>query len=115
MNTQAVFHSSDSKYCYAIDEKTIEVFLRTSAEDLFEDVSIVYGNKYDYYIKQIKIPMIARFCDGTFQYYYAKIKLEDVRFVYVFQLTENGKTFWFCEDGIVEAYDFLPDSVYQQL
>ena len=106
MNKHAVFHSSDSKYCYAIDEKTIEVFLRTSAEDLFENVSIVYGNKYDYYIKQVKCPMTPRFCDGTFRYYYAKLKLTDVRFVYVFELTEKGKTSWFCEDGIVDAYDF---------
>ena len=106
MNKQAVFHSSDSKYCYAIDEKTIEVFLRTSAEDLFENVSIVYGNKYDYYIKQVKCPMTPRFCDGAFRYYYAKLQLTDVRFVYVFELTEKGKTSWFCEDGIVDAYDF---------
>ena len=106
MNKHAVFHSSDSKYCYAIDEKTIEVFLRTSAEDLFENVSIVYGNKYDYYIKQVKCPMTPRFCDGTFRYYYAKLKLTDVRFVYVFELTEKGKTSWFCGDGIVDAYDF---------
>ena len=106
MNKHAVFHSSDSKYCYAIDEKTIEVFLRTSAEDLYDDVSIVYGNKYDYYIEQNKHPMTVAFCDGTFKYYYAKLKLTDVRFVYVFELTEKGKTFWFCEDGIVEQYDF---------
>ena len=106
MNIHAVFHSSDSKYCYAIDEKTIEVILRTSAEDLFEDVSIVYGNKYDYYIKQTRLSMTPRFCDGTFRYYYAKLKLTDVRFVYVFELTEKGKSSWFCEDGIVDAYDF---------
>ena len=106
MNKHAVFHSSDSKYCYAIDEKTIEVFLRTSAEDLFENVSIVYGNKYDYYINQTRLSMTPRFCDGTFRYYYAKLELEDVRFVYVFELTEKGKTSWFCEDGIIDAYDF---------
>lgn len=106
MNKQAVFHSSDSKFCYATDEKTVEVYLRVSADDLFDDITLIYGNKYDYSLKQSDCPMTEAFCDGIFRYYYAKLQLEDVRFVYIFSLKEQGKTFFFCEDGVVEHYDF---------
>ena len=84
MNKQAILHIQDSQYAYALNAHTIQVTLRTAAGDSFERVGIIYGNKYDYYIRQKRAPLEKRFSDGTFDYYTAKIKVRDVRFVYIF-------------------------------
>ena len=52
VNFRAILHLQDSRYCYALDEKTVRVMLRVSSEDNFDGIKIIYGNKYDYYLVQ---------------------------------------------------------------
>lgn len=106
MNYKAILHLQDSQYCYATGEKTVQIMLRTSSDDKFDAVSLIYGNKYDYYLKQKKVKLEKSFTDRDFDYYTVTLDLDDVRFVYVFTLTYNGKTYYFSEDGITETYDF---------
>ncbi len=106
MNKQAILHIQDSQYAYALDAHTIQVTLRTAAGDSFERVGIIYGNKYDYYIKQKRAPLEKRFSDGTFDYYTAAVRVRDVRFVYIFELMDEGKVYYFSEDGVTETYDY---------
>lgn len=106
MNKQAILHIPDSNYCYAVNENTVELLLRTDKNDEFTAVNVVYGNKYDYYLKQQKAAMTLRFSDDSFNYYFIRLTLEDVRFVYVFQLICGENCYYFSEDGITESYNF---------
>ncbi len=106
MNRKAILHVQDSQFCYALDENTVELRLRVDKEDVFDSVNVIYGSKYDFYHKQLVSPLAERFCDGNFRWYCCTLKLEDVRFVYVFELVEQGKSYYFSEDGLTESYDF---------
>lgn len=106
MNKKAILHVADSNYCYAINNNTVEILLRTDKDDKFDEVSVIYGNKYDYYKKQLQAQMKLRFTDEFFNYYFLRLQLADVRFVYIFKLTQGQTTVYFCEDGVVENYDF---------
>lgn len=106
MNKKAILHVADSNYCYAINNDTVEILLRTDRDDKFDEVNVIYGNKYDYYKKQLQAQMKLRFTDEFFNYYFLRLQLADVRFVYIFKLTQGQTTVYFCEDGVVENYDF---------
>ncbi len=106
MNFKAILHLEDSVYCYALDERTVRVMLRVDPEDVFEKITLVYGNKYDYYLVQESEEMRRTFSCSSFDYYTATVRLKDVRFVYVFRLECGGKTYYFSEDGVSEGYDF---------
>lgn len=106
MNKKAILHVADSNYCYAINNNTVEILLRTDKDDKFDEVNVIYGNKYDYYKKQLQAQMKLRFTDENFNYYFLRLQLADVRFVYIFKLTQGQTTVYFCEDGVVENYDF---------
>ena len=106
MNRQAILHIPDSQYCYALACDRVELRLRTSSEDVFSEVDVVYGNKYDYHLKRERAVMQKQFSDGTFDYYFVRLSLKDVRFVYVFELHEREKIYYVSEDGVSESYDF---------
>ena len=46
MNKQAIYHEGDSNLCYPIDKNTITLRLRVAKEDVFDEIKVVYGNKY---------------------------------------------------------------------
>lgn len=106
MNYRAILHIQNSQYCYAVNKDTVEIMLRVSAEDDFERVSLIYGNKYDYYLVQKRAELSKSFTDGVFDYYSLTLSLSDVRFVYVFELKYQGKIYYFSEDGLSEKYDY---------
>lgn len=106
MNRKAIWHIADSNFCYAIDEKTVELLLRVDSSDRFDEVNVIYGNKYDYYLKQITKPMSVRFIDKSYNYYFIRLPLDDVRLVYIFELKSGEEHIYFCEDGAVDTYDF---------
>ncbi len=106
MNYKAILHIQDSQFCYALDEKTVELRLRTDKEDKFDAVKVVYGNKYDYYLKQNTEALEKSFTDANFNWYTVKLRLEDVRLVYIFQLDFNGKIYYYSADGVTDTYDY---------
>ncbi len=106
MNYKAILHVQDSQYCYALDDNTVELRLRVDKADKFDCVNVIYGNKYDFYLKRQTAPLEVRFGDADYDWYCCTLSLGDVRFVYVFELTYNGKKYYFSEDGLTENYDF---------
>ncbi len=44
--------------------------------------------------------------DGVYDYYSVKITLSDPRLAYVFEFTVAGRSYYYCEAGIKEDYDF---------
>lgn len=106
MNYRAILHIQDSQYCYASDLKTIELMLRVSSEDEFDEISVIYGKKYDFYLVRQSTLMSKTYTDGVYDYYTVTIRPEDVRFVYVFRLIYKGEEYFFYEDGIAKSYDY---------
>ena len=106
MNKHAIYHRSESNFCFAIDEKTVVLRVRFAKGDKIENLSVLYNSKYDIAKIQLRAEMSFLCCDGSHDYYAATLKLSDPRLAYVFEFSADGKNYYFCEAGVKEAYDF---------
>lgn len=106
MNKYAIFHKPESNYAYAATFDTIVVTLRVARNDRFERVEILYNNKYEFTKRRYISEMQRCADDGVFAYFRTEIVLSDLRFAYIFRITEKGKVYYFSEDGLSENYDF---------
>lgn len=106
MKKEAIYHKSESNYSFPISKNEVILRLRVSRNDFFDDVKVIYGMKYDFHQKQNTISMNEKYKDKLFKYYEVKIQIDDVRLVYLFSLETEEKIYYFCEDGIVDTYDF---------
>lgn len=106
MNEYAMQHITESKYCFAIDSNTVRLRLRVDKNDEPEKVEVVYGGKYTFALERKAVLMRRAYTDRLFAWYTAQIKLDDLRFVYVFKITQNGKVKYFSEDGLTDIFDF---------
>lgn len=106
MNEYAIYHKPESNFAYALNGNEVAVILKVAADDKFDGVEILYNNKYDFTKKRSAAPLLRYAEDGLFAYYRADIRLPDARLAYIFRITENGKVFYFSEEGLSENYDF---------
>ncbi len=106
MNEYAMLHIPDSRYCFAVGEKELVIRLRVSKEDRGANIFLLHECKYDFYQKRNRLKMEPKYTDRLFDYYEVRLALSDVRFAYIFQIEEDGKTYYYSEDGLTEHYDF---------
>ena len=106
MNKYAILHIPDSRYCFATGEKELVLRLRMSREDDGKKVWLVYAQKYDFTMKRNKTQMQVCYRDKLYSYYEIKLVLKDVRFAYLFEIEDNGKIYYFSEDGVTTSYCF---------
>lgn len=106
MNEYALFHKTESNYCYPTSGNEITIRLRTSNKDNISKIYLVYGCKYDFYCVQHQKEMELRYVDKLFNYYEVHLKLKDVRLTYIFKILSENKTYYFSEDGLTTTYDF---------
>lgn len=106
MNKYAVFHRPESNFAYAVAGNRLKIVLRVAAADKPDKVELLYNNKYDFTKKRYICQMQRYVTDGIFGYYSAEITLSDARFAYIFQITENGKVYYYSEEGLSESYEF---------
>lgn len=106
MNKYAIFHRPESNFAYAAAGNRLTIVLRVAANDKPEKVEILYNNKYRFTKRRSALPMQRCAEDGVFAYYRADVELSDPRFAYVFRITENGKVFYYSEEGLKEDYQF---------
>lgn len=106
MNEQAILHIPDSKYCFATGPKQVVLRLRVAKEDIFEKIEVVYACKYEIMSVRYSQVMEKKYTDRLFDFYEITLNVEDVRLAYIFKLYENGKEYYFSEDGITETYDY---------
>lgn len=106
MNKYAIYHEPDSNYCYPYSKRGVTLRLRTALEDKFTSISVKYGEKYTFHLTQKIISMNLKYEDDLFSYYEVNIELDDVRFVYVFIIEEDGQKHYYSEDGVTLDYDF---------
>ena len=93
MNEHAILHIPDSRYCFATAEKELVLRLRMAREDEDANVYLIYAKKYDFTLKREKLKMEICYSDRLYYFYEVKLRLEDVRFAYVFQIEKEGETF----------------------
>lgn len=106
MNENAILHIPESKFCFALKPNEICLRLRVSKFDIPDRVRVVYGGKYSYALKREFAEMQRQSEDRLFAYYTVTLKLSDVRFVYVFEITCGNKVYYYSEDGLSEKFDF---------
>lgn len=106
MYEQALLHIPDSKYCFAIDEHHLVLRLRVDKKDHVEKVEVIYESKYLFQEKQQHLFMERKYEDALFAYYEILLETKDVRLAYIFRIWENGKGYFYSEDGLTESYNF---------
>lgn len=107
MNEYAIYHRPESEYAYALDDCTLRIVLRVAENERLSSVELLYNNKYDFTKRRNAVAMKLCASDGVFAYYGADVTLTDVRFAYIFKLTDSdGKTYFYSESGLTETYDF---------
>lgn len=105
MNEYALLHIPESKYCYATNKNKISLRLRTARED-HPTVKVIYGGKYSYALHREQAEMTRMYEDRLYAYYTVSLHISDLRLVYIFELTENGKTLYYSEDGLTDSYNY---------
>ncbi len=105
MNKEAVYHRSDSNYCFAEAPDRVVLRLRLARGEKVR-AAVEYNTKYLFAEQRFVCPMIKKYTDALYDYYTAELILSDPRLAYVFALDDEGKRYIYCEDGIVENYDY---------
>ena len=106
MNEQAIMHTPSSKYCYAKSANTVSLRLRVTRDEKITTVKVIYGCKYTYKDVRNTAEMKCLYKDRLYDYYVADIDLDDVRLVYIFEITTKDGVFYFSEEGISGDYNF---------
>ena len=106
MIESAILHIPESKFCFAVKPNEICLRLRISRSDFPDEVKVVFGGKYTYALTRESVKMRRQCEDRLFAYYTATLKLSDLRFVYVFEITCGNKIYFYSEDGLTEKFDF---------
>lgn len=105
MNRYGIQHIVDSSYCFPVSENEIVIRLRTVKNDL-KRVRIIYESKYVFGETQKKKDM-ERICQTElYDYYQVKLTLTDTRLAYIFQVSDDEKSYYFSEDGVTESYNY---------
>lgn len=102
----AILHASDSKFCFAVSDNEVVLRLRVARECVPDRVDVIYGGKYEFAQERFAAEMKRAFEDNLFAWYTVKLRLDDVRLVYVFTLTFGEEVFYYSEDGVSGEYDF---------
>lgn len=111
MNKYALLHITDSRYSFAVSSNEIIIRLRAAKEDRNIKVFLIYGPKYEFQMRQMRVQMTAHYEDNLYKYYEKRLKLDDVRLAYIFEIEEDGKSYFYSEDGLTETYSY-PEAFY---
>lgn len=106
MNIHAIYHRPESNYCFALDDKTVVLKMRFAKGEKLQSVSVLYNTKYSIAQKRCESKMTLIGSDALYSYYSTRLNLKDSRLAYVFKVCYDGKTCYFCEDGLLPDYDF---------
>ncbi|SHI36618.1 glycoside hydrolase family 13 protein [Pseudobutyrivibrio xylanivorans] len=108
MNKHALLHIPESRFCFPLSKEEVVIRLRTAREDAEAGlkVKIIYGVKYDYQKERFTEEVPLKYEDELYAFYEVKLNITDVRLVYIFQLEENGKKYYFSEDGLTKDYNY---------
>lgn len=106
MNLQAIYHRPESNYCFAESPRKLTLRIRFAKGEKLDYVAVLYNTKYRIADLRYKSIMELTYTDELFDYYSTVLNLDDCRISYVFEISAQEKIQFFCEDGLVDSYDF---------
>lgn len=111
---EAVYHSTDSEYCHALDRNTIVLRLRAKRGDLTRCV-VCYGDRV--YPKELvrvdAAEMKIAASDSLFDYFEAVIRTELTRICYYFILSDATTTVYYYGYAFHEKLDYDRNRYFQ--
>ncbi len=102
MNKEALCHIPKSNYAYAYKLDELHIRLRTAKDDL-EEVTLFYGNKFNWQNKKSG-RMQKAYQDEYYDYYEYRLQLEDTRLGYYFGLKKGKEYLFLTEVGLEETF-----------
>lgn len=106
MEKSSLIHYSDSIYSFPISENEIELRFLTKKNDDIKKVELIYNDKFLFHEKVYSKVILKTYSDNLYDYYVIRLKLNDLRFAYIFKITLlNNKVYYFSESGVNEYYD----------
>lgn len=111
MNAEAIYHRSKFNWTYAYDDRTLHIRIRTKRADI-RQVTLYYGDKYNWGKVNDEIPMTLWVSDAMFDYWEAAIQPKLRRVAYYFALTDGERTVYLQEKGL---FDEPPVIFYEGL
>ncbi|WP_197034484.1 glycoside hydrolase family 13 protein [Streptobacillus canis] len=106
INKAGFYHEPVSRYCFAISNNEVVLRLRIAKEDINKKVYLVYGKKYEFYLRREEMELELKFIDAVYGYYEVKLELDDVRLAYIFKIIDGEKEYYYSEDGVTDSYDY---------
>ncbi|MDF2988004.1 MAG: alpha-glycosidase [Eubacterium sp.] len=103
MIKEAIYHKSDSSYCFAVDENSLVIKLRAKKNDL-DEVILCYGDRYQPVpiITVYEEKMSFSFSDDLFEYFEIIIKPGFNRICYYFKIIEGDTVIYLSQDIFME-------------
>ena len=101
MNKHALYHKSESEYCFPIDEHNVLIRFRTARQDNdIASITLVYNMCAYFPRKQKRMEMKLAKQDSLFDYYEATLSSDIPSFMYLFEIRLNdGKKCYYDEFG----------------
>lgn len=106
MDQSQLRHQSDSRFCFSLSQDTVLVRLGIARSAKIDTVRLVYGISHEFTYKRKKVRMQARYFDGTFDYYEAKMSGTPTRFLYFFEIENEGLKWCYSESGLHLGFDY---------
>ncbi|MFE4573428.1 glycoside hydrolase family 13 protein [Paenibacillus chitinolyticus] len=98
MLLEAIDHRSGQAYCYAYDERTVHIRLRTKKDDV-DAVHALHGDKYDWERTALETKLYKTGSDQLFDYWQGELVPPHYRLRYAFKLTSGEEVVWLTEKG----------------
>ncbi|HEY8422950.1 MAG TPA: glycoside hydrolase family 13 protein [Thermoclostridium sp.] len=100
---EAIYHSTCSEYCHALDENTVVLRLRAKKGDL-TGCTVCYGDRAypDKIVKMKSVDMLKVASDNLFDYFEALIRTNLTRICYYFILNDGRTTVFYYGNSFYE-------------
>lgn len=104
MLMEAIYHSTDSEYCHALDENTVVLRLRAKKGDM-RKCTVCFGDRAfpGNPVPMEHVEMHAAASDGLFDYFESEIKTGLPRICYYFILDDGDNTLFYCGNSFHDS------------
>lgn len=111
MNKAGIYHHCGNEWCYALDENTLHIRIRTAADDI-DRIDLVYGDPFEWGEVSGKqtwksgiAPMSRSGTNGVHDFWEIRIEPPYKRLKYWFLVHDGKKQCEFGEKGLVDSVD----------
>jgi len=108
MERSAIFHRPKMNWAAAVDAETVEIRIRTKADDVAA-VRLLYGDKYAWEETKRLVPMEKAWSDGLADYWVARVRPPYRRLQYAFRIGDGEEAVWMDAFGFAER-EPVPDA-----